>query len=145
MGHKYWRAIASLLILFILLFGWAVTVKAPTASRLSIKNHKFNYKVADTPAEQAKGLGGRDNLPTDQAMLFQFQNPSRQCFWMKDMRFSIDIIWLNTEKKVVHIEPNLSPDSFPKSYCVDNTKYVIEVNANITQQLKLHNGETISF
>ena len=63
-------------------------------------------------------------------MLFVFAKPSVQCFWMKDMQFPIDIIWLDSTKKVTHIETNVDPMTYPKQYCGDDTtKYVIELRA----------------
>ncbi len=142
---KHWRSLASLTILIVLLFGWGEIARAPEAGQLQIKGQIFNYEAADTPGAQEKGLGGRDYLPFDRAMLFRFPSPGRQCFWMKDMRFNLDIIWLSSSKKVVHIEPNLSPNTYPQSYCAGDTQYVVEVNANNSQELGLHEGDIIRF
>jgi len=156
LGRKYWTLLAGLVGLCLLLtclisLGLILIVPvfkqkaaAPT-NTIAIKGHTFQVEYADTPAEQEKGLGDRASLPANQAMLFRFPTAAKQCFWMKDMHFFLDIIWLNSDKQVVHIEPDLSPQTYPKYYCADGTKYVIETNAGITQQLNLKTGETISF
>ncbi|MBI4122641.1 MAG: DUF192 domain-containing protein [Parcubacteria group bacterium] len=50
--------------------------------------------VADTPVLQAKGLGGRESLEPDFGMLFPYAEPAVRNFWMKDMRFPLDVIWI---------------------------------------------------
>lgn len=53
--------------------------------------------VAATPATQEKGLSGREGLGADDGMLFIFDRPDTYAFWMKDMRFPIDIIWIQND------------------------------------------------
>lgn len=54
----------------------------------------ITVEVASTPETRAVGLGNRDALAEDAGMLFLFDRPDTYGFWMKDMRFPIDIIWL---------------------------------------------------
>lgn len=69
-------------------------------------------------------------MASDQGMIFVFDPPSVQCFWMKDMEFPLDIIWLNRAKTVIKVAANVSPSSYPEKYCSDEeAKYVIELNA----------------
>ena len=56
-----------------------------------------------------KGLAVKDQLKENEAMFFVFDKPEKHSFWMKDMNFPIDIIWLDSTDKVVHIEQNLQP------------------------------------
>lgn len=67
--------------------------------------------VADDPIEQTQGLSDRS---TPESMLFLFDQKIRSGFWMKDMRFAIDIIWLNDER-VIGFEKNLQPEDPPKT------------------------------
>ncbi len=139
------RLVFSLLLIIGLFFVWGGVVKAPS-SQLTINGHHFSVEYADTPAAQEKGLGGRDSLAPYQGMLFRFPEAAQHCFWMKDMRFSLDIIWLDSAKRVVHIEQAVSPDSYPKNYCPDEAaRYVLEVNAGTAQQLNLRVGDSLSF
>lgn len=99
-----------------------------------------------TPAAQTRGLGGRKSLPVNEGMLFVFAHPGQQCFWMKDMHFPLDIIWLNGSKQVVFIKSNLSPKTYPETFCPPNSaQYVIELNAGQAQKARLHTGETLNF
>lgn len=64
-----------------------------------------------TPKEHARGLSGRKILEEGQGMLFVFPEPAPHSFWMKDMRFSIDIVWLLKEKVVFVVERASLPTS----------------------------------
>jgi len=71
--------------------------------------------VAFTDEQKTKGLDIKNNLTEDQGMLFVFQQPGRYGFWMTGMKFPIDIIWIDGNGSVTHIEHNLKPcppDSF---------------------------------
>lgn len=106
----------------------------------------FVIERADTQAARAQGLSNRDSLPANQSLLFVFDESERHCFWMKDMRFPIDMIWINDEKRVVHIEQSVKPESYPESFCPPSVaRYVIEVNAGQVSQSGITAGDTVSF
>lgn len=115
----------------------------PVTDTRTVKLGSQTYKlqVASTEAAKEKGLGDRNSLATGHGMEFPYTTAGQQCFWMKDMRFSIDIIWLNSASKVVKIEPNLSPSTYPKSYCAD-AQYVVELNAGQAAHAGLKLGQT---
>ena len=73
---------------------------------LEIKAQRISVEIADTPEEQAKGLGERDSLDWDHGMYFEYSQPGFYSFWMKGMRFSIDIIWLRNDR-IVGFEANV--------------------------------------
>jgi uncharacterized membrane protein (UPF0127 family) len=145
LGRSHWRPFASLIFLVIIFFAWGGVVKAPAAV-VTIHNHSFTVEYADSPDEQVKGLSGRASLAPDHGMLFRFNAADTHCFWMKDMRFALDIIWINSDKKVVHLESNVSPQTYPKSYCpAEPARYVLEVNAGTTKALNLRTGDSLDF
>lgn len=85
---------------------------------------------AVTPAAQARGLSGRDEIPENYGMLFVFPTADVQGFWMKDMLVSIDIIWLDDAGRIVGIEPEVSPDTYPQIYSAPTpVRYVLEMRA----------------
>lgn len=99
---------------------------------------------ADNPEKRAKGLSGRKNLPANIGMLFIFDRPGKQCMWMKDMNFNIDMVWLDRDKQIIHIEEGVSPSTFPKSFCgADLAQYVIEVKAGVAEATNFRVGERI--
>ncbi len=95
---------------------------------LKIGEAELEVEVADTDADRTLGLSGRNELPRDRGMLFVFPTSGNHGIWMKDMNFPIDIIWLDEEKKVVHIEREVRPETFPYVfYPTVPAKYVLEV------------------
>lgn len=83
-------------------------------------------KVA-TETSQERGLSGRTGLANNHGMLFVFNAVGTKCMWMKDMSFSIDMLWLNKYRTVIKIAQHVTPESYPESFCMDNTAYVVEL------------------
>lgn len=101
-------------------------------------------ETARSNSALVRGLSGRASMDRDKGMLFVFPNPSRQCMWMKDMNFSLDMLWLDDQKQIIHIEKNVKPESYPNSYCgPSNSKYVVELNSGIVDQASLHEGQKL--
>ncbi len=87
----------------------------------------FSARIVATDAAQRKGLGGVAELPEQQAMLFVYETDQVNDIWMKDMKIPIDVVWLDSTKKVVYIETSMQPDSYPKTYGpAVRTRYIIE-------------------
>lgn len=105
----------------------------------------YHLERADSSSERAQGLSGRTGLKPKTGMLFVFDRPDKQCFWMKDMQFPIDMIWADSNKKIIKIEKNVSPTTYPEQYCADNTQYVVELANNETDVLQLAVGTQLSF
>jgi uncharacterized membrane protein (UPF0127 family) len=116
-------------------------------AELSIRNRTLQTQVSDDEAERIQGLSGKACLPQDYAMLFVFDKPgANYCFWMKDMKFPIDIVWLDHDKNVVHLAQNTYPSSYPKTFCPDAaTQYVIELPRGDAQRLEIAEGDRFSF
>lgn len=106
----------------------------------------FKVEIVDTQDKRTLGLSGRESLPDDSGMLFVFENSYFHGFWMKDMNFPIDIIWLDENLKVVHIEKNVQPESFPEVYLPDKPAlYVLEINAGEAEKNSIKVGSEIVF
>jgi uncharacterized protein len=105
---------------------------------LSVGGHQFYVDLADTDEERRQGLSGRESLSETDAMLFVFDADGRYSFWMKDMLIPIDMIWLDSGKRIVHIERNVPAESYPQTYGPSSpTRYVLEVQAGMADKLKL--------
>jgi uncharacterized membrane protein (UPF0127 family) len=100
---------------------------------------------AEDQAAWEKGLSGRAGLKPDKGMVFVFPIESKQCFWMKDMRFPLDMVWLDDSKAILKIESNVTPDTYPDSFCSPNTRYVLEFNAGFAREYGLKLGQTLQF
>ncbi len=112
---------------------------------ITIGQTKFQVEVADTPALQAKGLSGHKALLENQGMLFIFKEPSMPGFWMKDMNFPIDIIWIS-DGKVVGIAENLLPDNSPSRplyYPPSIIDRVLEITAGTVLKYNLKIGDDV--
>ncbi|MGH8465741.1 MAG: DUF192 domain-containing protein [Pseudomonas sp.] len=111
---------------------------------VQIGDSQYSLDIADSAAKKSLGLGQRDSLPAGRGMIFIYDQPGDLCFWMKGMRISIDIIWLDAAKKVVKIEPSLSPDTYPQTYCPDKpSQYVVELPAGAAAVAGLRVGDTL--
>jgi uncharacterized membrane protein (UPF0127 family) len=108
----------------------------------------LSVEIVTTPADQERGLSFRDSIPTDHGMLFVFQSEGMWGFWMKGMRFPLDIVWFDSQKRVVFMEQNLAPctpQSCPPYTPPVNTMYVLEVNAGFVQAHNVALGDAFSF
>lgn len=73
----------------------------------------LTVEVADTDAARAQGLSGRESLLPGHGMLFTFERPGQYQFWMKDMRFGLDFVWL-AGGQVAEVTENVLPPTLEK-------------------------------
>ena len=100
---------------------------------LTINGIELETMIADQPNERARGLSGHTLLQENQAMLFVFDTPGRYSFWMKDMDFQIDMLWLNADREVVFMKQNADPNDYPETYQPSMPAlYVVETIAGFT-------------
>ena len=105
----------------------------------------LKLEVATSSEAREQGLSNRPSLPADQGLLFIFPEPKFYGFWMKEMNFAIDIIWLDEDGVVVDITKEALPETYPEVfYPPTPIKYVIEVNANYAEGKKLELGDVFS-
>ena len=125
-------------------------------ARVIVNGFELTADLAITEDQKTKGLAVKDDLKENESMLFVYEQPSRLGFWMKDMKFPIDIIWLDSNGTVVHIEHNLQPCvSIPKIgssipncpiYTPDkDSLYVLETVAGFAQKHNVKIGTNIDF
>ena len=113
---------------------------------LTIDNKRINVTIARTSAEREQGLSGRDRLGDNEGMLFVFDSPSPYCFWMKDMNFPIDMIWLDENKKVITIKENATPESYPEPFCpIEDAQYVLEIGVGKAREWGIERGDQAQF
>ena len=125
-------------------------------ARVIVNGVELTADLAITEEQKAEGLAVKDHLKENEGMLFVYEQPSRQGFWMKDMKFPIDIIWIDSNGTVVHIENTLQPcNSILNSgasilncpiYTPDNNSlYVLETVAGFSQKYNVTVGTHIDF
>lgn len=136
---------AVLLLALIVVFGFMIFgVSRDESSYVVIAGDKYTVDLAVTGAEKARGLGGKTSLEANTGMLFVYSEPSSECYWMKDMQFSIDIIWLDSDGTVLDVEKSVSPDTYPKDFCPSTAAdYVLEVSAGTAEKTRISPGNQI--
>src|SRR3989344_7598715 len=111
---------------------------------LRIADKEIRVELADTEEKRTRGLSGRKSLSQDSGMFFVFEIPAKYSFWMKDMRFSLDIIWIDENKKIIAISENITPETYPASFSPSEPiKYVLEVNAGWAERNEVVVGEGV--
>lgn len=96
-------------------------------TEIEIGDKKYNVQIAKTEDEMAKGLQGVKELPDNEGMLFCFEKPEEQSFWMEDTLIPLDIIFINEDNEVIKVQQG-APMSKEAITCKD-VLYVLEVNA----------------
>jgi uncharacterized membrane protein (UPF0127 family) len=91
----------------------------------------IRVRVANTEKTRELGLSGFIDLPTGQGMLFVFPQVGIYSFWMKDMNFPLDMIWIDENGSVVYRVINADPSSYPKTFTPSaSARYVLEIPAH---------------
>jgi len=102
----------------------------------------FNVQVVKNKEEVSRGLGGINNISDKEGMLFVFDSPQKYGFWMKNMRFPIDIVWLNSDMRVIGIDENIPIESYPKIYYPSEpVLYVLEIKAGLSEKYGIKKGD----
>jgi hypothetical protein len=119
--------------------------------KITINNIPLTVEIADDNEKITKGLMFREGMEEDRGMLFIFEKEHGYQFWMMNMKFNLDIIWLDANGKVVHIVENAEPciDAAHSSQCTYNpdepAKYVLEVNAGFVKKHGIDENSIMKF
>lgn len=112
-----------------------------------INNHVFNLEIAKSQKDKEIGLSKYNNISDNFGMLFPFEKEDKYSFWMKDMKFPIDIIFIK-KNKIIKIFNHVP---FPKSnigqlpiYTPDElSDTVLEINAGLSEKYNFKSGDKI--
>ena len=111
-----------------------------------VKGQPIRISIADTEETRQQGLSGRAGLAEDEGMLFVFPEDGKYAFWMKDMVFSIDILWLSGDGAVVYMAENVSPDTYPQNFQpLVSARYVLELPAGYAKEYNVVVGDLVRF
>lgn len=109
---------------------------------LKFRDKIISVEVSDSEYERIAGLSGRQFLSADRGMFFVFDKSGKHGIWMKDMKFPIDILWLDEEYAVVDIAKNITPDTYPIIFTSRlPALYVLEVNAGTADDYNIDIGD----
>lgn len=123
------------------------SISQSPSSTIKINDHVFKVELAQTPQEQEMGLSGRDSLAEDQGMLFLFEEEGYYNFWMKNMKFPIDIIFINDDRIVSIIKnaqppesENVNPQILKPEGVIDK---VLEIKAGLSEEYGFKKGDRV--
>jgi uncharacterized membrane protein (UPF0127 family) len=125
------------------------TVATPAEVPLTLPSGKvLQAEVMVNDEDRAMGLMFRPSLPLDRGMIFVFETADFHGIWMKNCRFPIDILWLDRDRKVVHLAESVPPckaDPCPVYTPMRRASYVIELNAGQARPEKAVLGAEVRF
>lgn len=119
-------AVVIIAILVNYIFSEVFSVQGNAIKRVYIRDVIVKTEVVKAAAKIEKGLSGRASLSEGRGMLFEMPGESTQHFWMKDMRFAIDIIWIENGR-VIGCEKNISSNDPRTFVSPGDAGYVLEV------------------
>lgn len=139
------RWVGSILVSLAVIAGGAFLVWKMSYDQSTVKLHgaTFHMTVLREKDELRKGLSGTDSLPQNEAMVFVFPSDSKWGIWMKDMKYPIDIVWLNSDRKVVYLVKNAQPSSYPSTTFTpdEGARYVIELASGTIERTGIRVGD----
>ncbi|MGE3770798.1 MAG: DUF192 domain-containing protein [Bdellovibrionales bacterium] len=104
---------------------------------------RLGVEVADDDIERANGLMHRTLLPEDRGMLFVFDTPGIQKFWMKETLIPLDMIFIDAEGKIAHIHTRARPEDTTPVSSRFPVNRVLEINAGLANRWGLQAGDVI--
>ncbi len=123
---------------------WKITY--PDTKIMKIGDVEVLASIAESWPDRIRGLSNTPYLPDNVVKLFIFDSPGQHSIWMKDMNYSIDIIWVDEDNSIVFIEEDASPESYPAMFVPDApAKYVIETVSGFVKKNAVTLGEKVVF
>ena len=124
----------------------------PVTYEMRVGDVTVQASVADTLSKRITGLSNTPYLPAGVVKLFAFGVPGSHSIWMKDMNYPIDIIWADEDGLIVHIEENVSPDSYDRTAPQNSISYrspvpswfVVETNAGFVEMHEITLGDRVT-
>jgi len=116
-------------------------------ARVCVNTACVTAEIADSDATRTKGLMFRESLADTEGMLFIFPQPGRYSFWMMNMRFPLDIIWIDETRRIVDIKTGVKPCTSGSCESIlprSDALYVLEVPEGFTRRYQTAVGDTVS-
>ncbi len=103
----------------------------------------FRVEVALTPEEHARGLMYRSHLDADAGMLFVFDEPRVQRFWMKNTLIPLDMVFIGPDRRIAGVVENAAPETETERMVPARSQYVLEIGGGLASRLGIHAGELV--
>ncbi|OGY63360.1 MAG: hypothetical protein A3I89_01820 [Candidatus Harrisonbacteria bacterium RIFCSPLOWO2_02_FULL_41_11] len=144
------KKILLAIILFVILlatgavFSFFIPKEIFGSAKIEINGAVLDVEVAETPLARSRGLSYREELKDGSGMLFIFDDPGVYGFWMKGMKFPIDIVWISGNE-IVAVEENVAPDNGDALYYPpEPVNRVLEIGAGAAKRLKIQDKGKIT-
>jgi len=133
-------------------WGWYLFIRQPAPppkNLLKVGQCEFEVEVARTPEQKRQGLSGRPSLGKFNAMLFVYDQPAKHLFWMKDMQFPLDFVWIQ-QGRVVDLSQNIPPPKdnngqIARVSPAEPADWVLEINAGMIKECQIKVGDPVDF
>ncbi len=116
---------------------------------VELSGQRYQVEIANDDAQRARGLMFRDELASGRGMLFIHDREEPQAYWMKNTRIPLDILYFNSDRKLVSQQRDVPPcsagDRCPAYPSDAPARFVLELNAGDAARLKLENGAQMNF
>jgi uncharacterized membrane protein (UPF0127 family) len=142
---RYLLAVIVTVGMVLSVFSHSEAAEAQFLGREGKKGCRFTLELARTPGEQNKGLMFRDSLPADRGMLFVFDGDGMRNFWMLNTRIPLDMIFIDSGFKVVHVHHQAVPHDTTAINSRAPARYVLEVIGGRASQCSIETGAKVKF
>lgn len=120
-----------------------------SSASVKINEQSFDVEVADEDEERIKGLSDRESLDKDRGMIFVFDQKGKHSFWMKNVNFPLDLIYIS-DGKIVDIVKNAEPKSQDATDIQiytprEDANYVLEINGGLSDEYGFEIGQDVTF
>jgi len=141
-------SVCAAIVLLLSAAGFSGCQAAAPRDQVCFDRHCFTVEVVEEEDSRMRGLQFRPRLGKWEGMLFVFPASHPHAFWMKDTLIPLDIIWMDSSRRVVYISPNTPPCT--KSPCPiyapdQSALYVLEINAGTADDLGIETGAQAHF
>lgn len=133
---------AVVIFIVILLLTFLLSRKS---TKVTLGGHSFSVKVAKTDKEKQIGLSETKKLDNNKGMLFVFDNPDYYAFWMKNMKFPIDIVYIRGDR-VTTVIANAQPvkgGELPVYQPAEKSDKVLEINSGLSKKYNIKSGSPV--
>jgi uncharacterized membrane protein (UPF0127 family) len=122
----------------------------PTQARVELlppgrPSFSVDVELARTAQERQRGLMYRKHLSADEGMLFLFEEPQQLTFWMRNTYVPLDMIFIETEMRVLGVVENAEPLTETSRFVPGQSQYVLEINAGLSREHGIGPGTLVRF
>ena len=144
MRRSSWLSCVSICTFAAVSAACSVHAAGPT---VEFKGQRFDVEIADNQEARARGLMFRDSMAADHGMLFIFESPYVQTFWMKNTRIPLDILYFDSNYKLVSVQERVPPcrsDPCAQYPSTGPAQYVLELNSGMAEKLGAKPGDVLT-